>query len=83
MKQADLSQYELLVSYLKIFMIKAVRIKNSQHPEEAKETTDQKEPFVLQQLKEHIETHFQQERQPGFYADKLNITPKALGRTIK
>lgn len=83
MKNADLSQYELLVSYLKIFMIKAVRIKNSQNPELARTTADIKEPFVLQQLVEHIEQYFHKEHQPGYYASLLNITPKALGRITK
>jgi AraC family transcriptional activator of pobA len=83
MKHADLSQYELLVSYLKIFMIKAVRIKSSQNPELARATADMKEPFVLQQLMEHIEQYFHKEHQPGYYASLLNITPKALGRITK
>jgi AraC family transcriptional regulator, transcriptional activator of pobA len=83
MQQADLSQYELLVSYLKIFMIKAVRIKSNQNPELAKETKDLKEPFVLQELMEYIEYHFNKEHQPGYYASLLNITPKALGRITK
>lgn len=83
MMDADLSQYELLVSYLKIFMIKAVRIKNTQSPELAKATANHKEPFVLQQLMDHIEKNFHRERQPGYYASVLNITPKALGRITK
>lgn len=83
MKDPDLSQYELLISYLKIFMIKAVRIKSLQNPELAKATVDLKEPFVLQQLTEHIETNFRNEHQPSFYASLLNITPKALGRITK
>jgi AraC family transcriptional activator of pobA len=83
MKRNDLSQYELLVSYLKIFIIKAVRIKSIQNPELAKATADLKEPFVLQQLMDHIETHFQREHQPGYYASVLNITPKALGKITK
>jgi AraC family transcriptional regulator, transcriptional activator of pobA len=83
MKNADLLQYELLVSYLKIFMIKAVRIKSCQNPELAKVTEDHKEPFVLQQLMEHIEENFQKERQPGYYASLLSLTPKALGKITK
>ena len=83
MQDPDLSQYELLISYLKIFMIKAVRIKTVQNPELARATADHKEPFVLQQLTEHIETNFRKEHQPGFYATLLNITPKALGRITK
>lgn len=82
-KNAGLSQYELLVSYLKIFMIKAVRIKSSQNPELAKATADHKEPFVLQQLMDHIEENFHKEHQPGYYASLLNMTPKALGRVTK
>lgn len=83
MQDADLSQYELLVSYLKIFMIKAVRIKTVQNPELAKATADNKEPFVLQQLVEHIESNFKKEHQPAYYASLLNITPKALGKITK
>jgi AraC family transcriptional activator of pobA len=83
MRNADLSQYELLISYLKIFMIKAVRIKNTQNPELAKATADHKEPFVLQQLMDHIETNFHKEHQPGYYASVLHLTPKALGRITK
>lgn len=83
MKQAEPSQYELLVSYLKIFIIKAVRIKSSQNPELAKLAAYQKEPFVLQVLKEQIEKNFNKVHQPAFYASLLNITPKALGRITK
>lgn len=83
MLQAEMSQYELLVSYLKIFIIKAVRIKSSQNPELARVTTEQKEPFVLKELMEYIEKNFQKEHQPGYYASLLNITPKALGRITK
>lgn len=83
MKDPDLSQNELLISNLKIFMIKAVRIKSSQNPELAKATADHKEPFVLQQLTEYIETNFRKEHQPGYYTSFLSITPKALGRITK
>lgn len=80
---AEMSQYELLVSYLKIFIIKAVRIKSSQNPELAKMTGVQKEPFVLQDLMDHIEKNFHKEHQPSYYASLLAITPKALGRITK
>jgi AraC-like DNA-binding protein len=64
-------------------MIKAVRIKSIQNPELKEDIPDSKEPFVLQQLVEHIEDNFRQEHQPSYYASLLNITPKALGRIIK
>ena len=83
MKQAELSQYELLVSYLKIFIIKAVRIKSNHNPELARVAADHKEPFVLQELVEQIEKNSTKAHQQGFYALLLNISPKALDRITK
>ena len=50
MQQPGLQQYELLVSYLKIFLITATRLKTQQHPAAAM-IKDNKEPFILQKLK--------------------------------
>jgi YesN/AraC family two-component response regulator len=78
-----LAQYELLVSFLKIILITASRIKTEQLATEKQEMTTSKEPFILQNLKNYIETHFKSKHSPSEYADLLNITPKALGKITK
>lgn len=55
MKNTGLAQYEILVSYLKIFLITASRIKTEQQPQALALMADIKEPFVLQNLKDAIE----------------------------
>lgn len=78
----ELAQYELLISYLKIFLITASRLKTEQL-EELKSTPDSKEPFILQNLKDAIEDHFKTKHSAGHYAEMLNISPKALARLSK
>lgn len=81
-QNAELAQYELLISYLKIFLITASRLKREQL-EELKATPDSKEPFILQNLKDAIEYHFKTKHSAGHYAEMLNISPKALGKLSK
>jgi AraC family transcriptional activator of pobA len=83
MKQAALAQYELLVSLLKIFLIRASRLKASQQPQEQTATTGQEEPFVIQNLKTAIEAHYKTKHSAGDYADMLNISAKALAKVSK
>lgn len=83
MQNPDLAQYELLVSYLKIFLITAARLKTQQQPEAAAVLADQKEPFILQKLKDAIEENFKSKHSPADYAELLYITPKALGKITK
>ena len=82
MQQPALAQYELLVSYLKIFLITASRLKRQQ-TSETEHIPSFKEPFILQNLKNYIETHFRTKHSASDYADLLNITPKALGKLTK
>ncbi|HET9058124.1 MAG TPA: helix-turn-helix domain-containing protein [Chitinophagaceae bacterium] len=83
MQNADLAQYELLVSYLKIFLITAARLKTQQQPEAAAVLKDNKEPFILQKLKDAIEENFKTKHAPSDYAEMLYITPKALAKITK
>lgn len=78
-----LAQYEQLVSYLKIFLITASRLKISQQPESKQEFADKKEHFLLQNLKDYIEQHFKTKHSASDYADMLNISPKALAKITK
>ncbi|WP_428329216.1 helix-turn-helix domain-containing protein [Mucilaginibacter sp.] len=81
MQNPVLAQYELLVSYLKIFLITAARLKTGQHPQIEKSTAEQ--PFILQNLKDAIEEHFKQKHSASEYASMLNISAKALAKLAK
>jgi len=81
-QNSGLAQYEILVSYLKIFLINASRLKVEQQPE-ALEAIDLKEPFILQTLKEAIEKDFKKKHSASDYAETLNISPKTLAKITK
>jgi AraC family transcriptional regulator, transcriptional activator of pobA len=83
MQDSALAQYELLVSYLKIFLITATRLKMQQQPKAQADHADAREPFILQNLKDAIETHFKTKHSPSQYADLLNISPKQLAKITK
>ena len=82
-KNAALAQYEILVSYLKIFLITSSRLKTEQQPEALELVSDLKEPFVLQYLKEAIEKDFKKKHSASDYAEALNISAKALAKITK
>ncbi|MEO8885524.1 MAG: helix-turn-helix domain-containing protein [Mucilaginibacter sp.] len=81
MQRTAIAQYELLVSYLKIFLINASRIKIDQRKEE--EFHIENEPFILQTLKDVIELHYKTKRSAGEYADMLNLSTRALNKISK
>jgi AraC family transcriptional activator of pobA len=83
MQNRALAQYEILVSYLKIFLITASRLKSEQQAIERKPDNENKEPYILHDLKEAIETHFKTKHSASDYADMLNISAKALARITK
>jgi AraC family transcriptional regulator, transcriptional activator of pobA len=83
MQNPALAQYELLVSYLKIFLITASRLKTEQQPAASAMLADLKTPFVLQSLKEAIEKDFKVKHSASDYAQTLNISAKALAKITK
>lgn len=83
MKNPALAQYELLVSYLKIFLITASRLKAEQQPQALLSITGLKEPFVLQNLKDAIEKDFKTKHSASDYARSLNISAKALAKITR
>ena len=83
MQRAALAQHELLVSYLKIFLITASRLKIAQQPKAAAMVKDNKEPFYLTKLKDAIEENFKTIHSPSQYAELLYISPKALAKITK
>jgi len=80
-QQAALAQYELLVSYLKIFLINASRSKVAR--QNVTEFKNDKEPFMLKTLKDAVEEHYKTKHSPSEYADILNMTTKTLNRLSK
>lgn len=80
MQNTGIAQYEMLTAHLKIFLLSAIRIKLAQ---QQIDLPADKEPFILQNLKDAIEENYRSKRSPGEYADLLNITPKALNRISK
>lgn len=83
MQNAAIAQYELLVSYLKIFLITAARLKTEQHPQAQEMAIEQQQPFILQNLKDAIEEHFRNKHSASDYAGMLNISAKALAKLAK
>ncbi len=83
MQNPELAQYELLISYLKIFLITASRLKTEQQPQAKEITKANKEPFVLQKLKDAIEVNFKTKHSPAQYAELLFLSPKTLAKITK
>lgn len=83
MLRPELAQYELLVSYLKVILITASRLKTEQLQEQTANIPNAKEPLILQSLKDAIEENFKTKHSPSHYAEHLNISAKALAKLSK
>jgi AraC family transcriptional activator of pobA len=83
MQNNELAQYELLISYLKIFLITASRLRVNQNSALHNDVVTLKEPFILQNLKDAIEGNFKTKHSPADYANLLNISPKALAKITR
>ena len=75
-EKSGLAQHELLVSYLKIFLILTVRISNSSGI--TKKIEENSRPDILQKLINKIEKYYKEKHSASDYADSLNISPNAL-----
>lgn len=71
---------ELLISYLKIFLIHATRLKLSDK-EELKNVKE--DHNILIKLKSLVEENYKTKHTASEYADLLFLSPKALGKQIK
>ncbi len=74
---------EVLISYLKILLVTATRIKLEQQTIQNSETTNIKQQFIIQNLKNAIEENFRTKHSASDYADLLNQTPASLARITK
>jgi AraC family transcriptional activator of pobA len=81
LKMEALRKDEVLVSYLKIFLVFATRIKLDQQPIEVK--SNEKQLLIIQNLRNAIEENFRTKHSASEYADMLHVTPVVLARAAK
>ena len=81
MERPGTPQPEVLISYLKILLINASRIKIERRHLEY--VSIEKGPVILSNLKDAIEEHFKSLHSPGDYAELLNISTAALNKISK
>lgn len=82
LKMEALRKDEVLVSYLKIFLVFATRIKLEQQSIKEVNVTD-KQLFIVQNLRNAIEDNFRTKHSASEYADMLHVTPVVLARAAK
>ncbi|TDW51644.1 AraC-like DNA-binding protein [Flavobacterium sp. 270] len=83
LKMDALRKDEVLISYLKIFLVLATRIKLEQQSVEDTKLIDNKQLRIVQNLRNAIEENFRIKHSASDYAEILHLTPIALGRVSK
>lgn len=76
-----LAQHELLVSYLKIYLIQVLRLKADYD-----QTTVVPTPNLLpaiQLIKDSIERDYRHKHSPADYANLVHMSPRAVGKIVK
>lgn len=82
MEKVSIAQHEVLVAYLKIFLIEAVRQKR-QFDQDHQATSSRHQSEVMQNLVDLIEDKFCEVHAPQDYADLLCVSSKTLAKTTK
>lgn len=83
MRFAGLAQQDVLIAYLKILLIKVIRIKLEKATTSLLQEQNTADAGLLRELKKMIELHFRTRHNGGEYADLLKIPIKALGKIVK
>ena len=83
MKADDIQQDEVIISYLKVLLITATRVKLEQQAIGSNAEIQSKQLFTLQSLKDAIEENFKSKHSAGEYATLLNLSSGALARITK
>lgn len=83
LKDEEFRKDEVLVSYVKILLVMATRIKLEQQTLQDADNTNSKQHFLIQNLKNAIEDNFRLKHSASDYADILNLTPVSLARITK
>ncbi len=81
LQDGGLAHSEVLLSYLKIFLVRATRLKLQQ--QEVACVPHSQTPEALTNLKRLIEEHFRTHHAPADYAAILHIAPKSLARLVR
>lgn len=81
--QGKIGQHESLVSYLKIFLISILRIKNIDPESQDIVYKEKNKPQVLQSLIYSIEANYKQKHSPKDYANMLNVSSSVLSKLVK
>jgi AraC family transcriptional activator of pobA len=76
-----LGRYDMTISWTKIFMIYASRIKMEKGKAQAGSSSET--PHIIQKLISAVEEHFQTKHRPADYASLLNVTIKKLNRVTR
>lgn len=80
--EGGLAHSEILLSYLKVLLIRATRLKREQQGPSC-ESPAGRLPPVLESLRELIEAHYRHMHAPADYARLLHSDPKTLGKAVK
>jgi len=81
--RSELAQNEMLVSYLKIFLIRASRLKAEREPIIDQDPAGKRRAEIARNLKDAIETHYRSRHSAGDYASLLNLSSKVLARIAR
>lgn len=76
-----LGRYDITISWVKIFMVYASRIKMERDTVHSE--TLSADHYMTRKLINAVEQHFQRKHRPADYAKLLNVTVKTLNRTAK
>lgn len=83
LNEAGLAHAEIVLSYLKVLLIRATRLKRLQQPDSSAGPSSRRRPAILNDLRDLIEAHYHRLHAPAEYARKLQVNPKTLGRLVK
>jgi AraC-like DNA-binding protein len=83
LKMEKLRRDEVIVSYLKIFLVLATRIKLEQQSIQEADAITDKQRLLIQELRDAIEENFRLKHAASDYAGLLHLTPNALARITK
>jgi AraC-like DNA-binding protein len=81
LRECNLAHSDVLLSYLKIFLVRATRLKLQQ--QNACQLSPARMPAMLGELKVLIERHYRSLHTPADYAELLCVAPKSLARLVK
>jgi AraC family transcriptional activator of pobA len=81
LRKREVAHLEVLISSLKIFLIKGTRLKLAQHGPDDLAATQR--PEILRRLRELLEARYTEIHSPSEYARLLGVSPKTLAPLVK